>query len=295
MSEAVPHPRVAEDRVPKLVVTDMDGTFLSPDGSVSEQNRAAVLAAQEAGIPVLFATGRPVRWLDVIRDLPGAHPTVIASNGAVLYDLGAGELLDRVCVDPLVALGAVRAVRDVVPDAAFAFESGTRFGHEDGYRVWRVDPAVDPSLFTGPAEEIAHTEPFVKMLVQSQSRDADQLLADVRAVVGDRLTVTHSAAHGAGLVEVSGPGVSKASMLERCCARLGIDAADVAAFGDMPNDVAMLSWAGLPHVVANAHPVLLEGPYRVVPANAESGVGRTILDWVARMGRPVAAGPTPTS
>ncbi len=276
---------VAQDRVPRLVVTDMDGTFLSPDGTVSEQNRAAVLAAQGAGIPVLFATGRPVRWLDVIRDLPGAHPTVIASNGAVLYDLGTGELLDRVCVDPDVALGAVRSVRQAVPDAAFAFESGTRFGHEPGYRVWRSDPAVDPALFTGPAEEIAHTEPFVKMLVQSRERDADRLLADVRAVVGDRLTVTHSANPGIGLVEVSGPGVSKASMLARCCDRLGIDAADVAAFGDMPNDVAMLSWAGLPHVVANAHPVLLGGSYRVVPANAESGVGRTILDWVARTGR----------
>ena len=295
MSPVVPRARDLDDRVPRVVVTDMDGTFLSPDGTVSAENRAAVLAAQEAGILVLFATGRPVRWLDVIRDLPGAHPTVIASNGAVLYDLGSGELLDRVCVDPLVALEAVRAVRAAVPDAAFAFESGTRFGHEDGYRLWRSDPAVDPALFTGPAEQIAHTEPFVKMLVQSQALDADRLLADVLAVVGDRLTVTHSAAHGVGLVEVSGPGVSKASMLARCCARLGVDPADVAAFGDMPNDVAMLSWAGLPHVVANAHPLLLEGPYRVVPANAESGVGRTIQDWVARTAATAGAEPTLTS
>jgi len=285
-------PDVAADRVPRLVVTDLDGTFLSPDGTVSEQNRAAVLAAQGVGIPVLFATGRPIRWLEVIRDLPGAHPTVIASNGAVLYDLATAELLDRVCVDPDVALDAVQAVRRAVPDAFFAFESGVRFGHEPGYRVWRADPTVQAALFTGPAEEIAHAEPFVKMLVQSRALDADRLLADVRAVVGDRLTITHSANPGIGLVEVSAPGVSKASMLARCCTRLGVEAADVAAFGDMPNDIAMLSWAGLPHVVANAHPVLLDGPYRVVPANAESGVGQTILDWVARAGRPVGVEPT---
>ncbi len=283
------------DRVPRLVVTDMDGTFLLPDGTVSAQNRAAVLAAQAAGIPVLFATGRPVRWLDVIRDLPGAHPTVIASNGAVLYDLGSGELLDRICVDPSVALAAVQAVRASTPDAAFAFESGTRFGHEPGYRVWRSEPGTDPGLFTGPAEEIAHTEPFVKMLVQSQTLDADRLLADVLAVVGDSLTVTHSASHGVGLVEVSGPGVSKASMLARCCARLGIDASDVAAFGDMPNDVAMLTWAGLPHVVANAHPLLLGGPYRVVPPNVESGVGQTIQAWVSRSERACGAERTRTA
>src|ERR687890_541800 len=91
-----------EASVPALVACDLDGTFLSPDGTVSELNARAVLAAQGAGIPVVFATGRPVRWLDVIADLPGAHPTVIASNGAALYDLGAGELLDRICIDPEV-------------------------------------------------------------------------------------------------------------------------------------------------------------------------------------------------
>lgn len=268
-------------RVPRLVVSDLDGTFLSPDGTVSEQNRAAVLEAQDAGILVLFATGRPVRWLDVIRDLPGTHPTVIASNGAVLYDLGADEVLDRVCVDPEVALDAVRRVRAAVPDVSFAFESGLRFGYEPAYRTWRTGGPEDLALFTGPAEEIAREEDFVKMLVQSRTRTPDELLGEVRAVVGDALTVTHSASRDLGLVEVSGPGVSKAFMLRRCCAQLGVDPGDVAAFGDMPNDLDMLTFAGLPHVVANAHPLLLEASYPVVPANDASGVGRTILDWVA--------------
>src|SRR3954454_16335420 len=115
---------------PALVASDLDGTFLSPDGTVSQQNAEAVLAAQEAGIPVVFATGRPVRWLDVIRNLPGAHPTVIASNGAALYELGARQALDRLCLDPDVALTAVARIRARVPDVAFAFESGTHFGYE---------------------------------------------------------------------------------------------------------------------------------------------------------------------
>jgi len=270
----------APPRVPQLVVSDLDGTFLSPDGTVSELNRNAVLAAQEVGIPVLFATGRPVRWLDVIRDLPGAHPTVIASNGAVLYDLGADRVLDRLCVDPEVALDAVRGIRAAVPDVSFAFESGTGFGYEPAYQTWRPDPAIDPPLFTGPAEEIALRDEFVKMLVQSQTRSPDQLLDDVRAIVGTSLTATHSASRGFGLVEVSAPGVSKASMLRRCCSQLDVEPAAVAAFGDMPNDLDMLSFAGMPHVVANAHSLLRDGRYPVVPGNDHSGVGRTILDWV---------------
>ena len=270
---------------PRLIVSDLDGTFLSPDGSVSEQNSAAVLAAQAAGIPVIFATGRPVRWLDVIKDLPGAHPTVIASNGAALYDLGAGELVERICIEPEAALAAVRTIREQVPDAFFAFESGTRFGYEPSYGTWPADDGTDPALFSGPAEEIAYTEEFVKMLVQSASVPADRLLDRVREAVGRSLTATHSQTRDFGLVEISAYGVSKASMLKRCAAQLGIDASRVAAFGDMPNDVDMLSWAGMSFVVANAHPALLDLDFTVVPGNDESGVGKTIMELLRRASR----------
>lgn len=267
-------------RVPALIATDLDGTFLSPDGTVSERNASAVLRAQEAGIPVLFATGRPVRWLDVIADLPGAHPTVIASNGAVLYDLGSGTIADRVIIDPEVALAAVVAIRSTVPDASFAFESGTRFGYEPPYRHWPADRSDEPALFTGPAEEIAYAEEFVKMLVLSRAVAPDDLLEEVQDLVGDTLTATHSQQREFGLVEISAPGVSKATMLVRCCERLGIDPEQVAAFGDMPNDVAMLRWAGMPRVVANAHPAVLALDFPVVPGNADSGVGETIMGWL---------------
>jgi Cof subfamily protein (haloacid dehalogenase superfamily) len=276
----LPEPVTSRSTVPALIATDLDGTFLSPDGSVSEENSAAVVAAQAAGIPVLFATGRPVRWLDVIRDLPGAHPLVIASNGAALYDLGSGKLIDRVCIDPDTALDAVRQIRAVVPDASFAFESGTRFGYEPAYRTWPEDDGTNPALYRGPAEQVARQEEFVKMLVQSQTVPPDDLLRTVQAEVGDTLTATHSQTRAFGLVEISAPGVTKATMLQRCCARLGIEADQVAAFGDMPNDVHMLSWVGMPFVVANAHPALLALDFPVVPANDQSGVGRTILGWL---------------
>jgi Cof subfamily protein (haloacid dehalogenase superfamily) len=265
---------------PRLVATDLDGTFLSPDGSVSDENRAAVLAAQRAGTYVLFVTGRPVRWLDVISDLPGAHPTVIASNGAVLYDLGEGRVLDRICLASSAALEAVDSIRTVVPDVSFAFESGTRFGYEPSYTTWAPDEGDDPAIFSGSVEEISSGEDFVKLLVQSKTVMADELLERVRTAVGDRLTATHSQVRDYGLVEVGAAGVNKGAMLARVCARLGIDARDVAAFGDMPNDVDMLTWAGRPHIVANAHARLHQLGFVTVPSNAESGVGRTIAGWL---------------
>jgi Cof subfamily protein (haloacid dehalogenase superfamily) len=262
-------------RTPKLIATDLDGTFLSPDSSVSPENSAAVLAAQEAGVTVVFATGRPIRWLEVIRGLPGAHPTVIASNGAALYDAAADQMIDRITIDTEAALDAVTRIRTVVDDVRFAFESGTRFGHEPHYTTWEPSDGSDPDIFSGPLETIVH-EDLVKVLVQSPGLESDELLARVDRVLGDRLSATHSSSHGYGLVEISARGVDKGAMLARVCARMGIDADDVAAFGDMPNDLSMLGWVGQPYVVANAHPALLAQGFATVPPNSESGVGQTI-------------------
>jgi hypothetical protein len=258
----------------------LDGTFLSPDGTVSAVNRGAVAAAQRAGLLVVFATGRPVRWLDVVRDLPGGHSRAIASNGAVLHDLSTGQALDRICIDPEIALVAVSALREALPGTTFAFDSGMRCGYEPTYKMANPNNPANPTFFTGPAEQLAHADSFVKMLVQNLRVPPDELLDHVRAVLAGSLTATHSASHNHGLVEVSAPGVSKASMLRRMCTQLGIDLGAVAAFGDMPNDLEMLQLVGMPHAMANAHPELLGRGYTVVPANTESGVGLTIQQWL---------------
>jgi hydroxymethylpyrimidine pyrophosphatase-like HAD family hydrolase len=278
----------AEGR-PRLIVTDLDGTFLSPDGTVSAINAAAVKAAQAADIPVVFATGRPVRWLEVIADLPGAHPIVIASNGAVLYDQGNDETLRRITLDPAVVGRAITAIRAAVPEAALALESGTSFGYERHYAIlWAGDRPAEELVGLGigvaDIDQLATTGDHVKLLVQHPTLPSDVLLERVRPLLGDDLLATHSGftrpdRGEAGLLEISAGGVNKASMLAYCCEQLGVVAVDVAGFGDMPNDVDMLSWVGMPHVVANAHPALRER-YPVVPSNADSGVGRTILGWL---------------
>ena len=79
-------------------------------------------------------------------------------------------------------------------------------------------------------------------------------------VVGDRAVVAFSGA--GGLAEVSAKGVTKAAALAGWCAELGIDAGEVWAFGDMPNDLPMLTWAGRSFAVANAHDDVLAAAIR---------------------------------
>ena len=258
-------------RRPRLVVTDLDGTFLSPDGSISPLNRAAAARAAELDIPFVVATGRPIRWLGVLADLDAAHPLVIASNGAVLWDLAERAVVEHHALSPVCLAEVVGRLRAGLDGAYLGVETVAGFRCEPGTPVIAAGDTVTSDLLGTP-------EPVLKVLGFHAELSSAELTTRAAALVGDLATVTHSAVEVPGVVEISAAGVSKASALVGLCDRLGIAAWEVAAFGDMPNDAAMLAWAGQPHVVGNAHPSLLASGFAVVGSHAESGVGRRVLE-----------------
>ena len=74
--------------------------------------------------------------------------------------------------------------------------------------------------------------------------------------------------------------MSKAAALAELCAELGIEATEVVAFGDYPNDLPMLEWAGYAVAVANAHPDVLAAADEVTASNADDGVA-VVLERLA--------------
>ncbi|MGN6240353.1 MAG: HAD family hydrolase, partial [Cellulosimicrobium cellulans] len=64
-------PAASSSALPRVVATDLDGTLLRSDGTVSERTRAALRAAEDAGVEVVFVTARPPRWLDQLADVVG--------------------------------------------------------------------------------------------------------------------------------------------------------------------------------------------------------------------------------
>ena len=281
MTSELAVPASTTTKIPKLIVSDLDGTFLLPDGSVSARNLAAVHAAEESGIPVVFATGRPIRFLDPVRELRRTRATVIASNGAMTYDLAEDRMLSTITISHRLAADAFDSLRAELGRVAFGVDSGVTAGYEPRYLDYHGSDefTAEPGRYVGELAELVADGDFVKLLVLRESGDVDELAADVARVVGDRLTATHSTI-ARPLVEVSAAGVSKAAALAELCSGLGISAEDVAAFGDMPNDLEMLRWAGMPHVMADAHPDLLDLDATVIGSNADSAVGATIEAWL---------------
>jgi Cof subfamily protein (haloacid dehalogenase superfamily) len=259
---------------PRLVATDLDGTIIRSDGSISERSRGVLAAVEEAGTVLVFVTGRPPRWMPPIVDATGHRGVAICANGALVYDLHTSTVVRHSLLSAAALSEIVEALRRDLPGITFAVERhDTGFAHEPAYRP-RWD-SNDPKAIQ-PIEAML-TDDVVKLLARHDDMDSEQMLATAHRSVGGIATLTHST--NDGLLEISATGVSKASALAELAAEHGIDAADVVAFGDMPNDLPMLAWAGRGVAVANAHPDVLAIADEVTASNDDDGVAQVLDRW----------------
>jgi Cof subfamily protein (haloacid dehalogenase superfamily) len=257
-------------RLPRLVATDLDGTIVGPGELISDRTVRALHLVQERGVPVVFVTGRPHRWLADVADRTGHTGLAICANGAVVYDLHTEQVVAHHPLSIEVGLEVSRLLRDALPDVGFAVETLDGYAREQSYRP-RWDAGTERRL--GQVDEILE-DATVKLLVRHESMAADPLLAAAREIVGDLAELTHSSTEG--LLEISAAGVSKATTLAELCDERGLTADDVLAFGDMPNDLPMLAWAGTSYAVANAHPEVLAAVRLHTASIDEDGVAQVL-------------------
>jgi len=258
-----------------LIATDLDGTLLAPDAEVPSPYAVEVLSrVDRAGIPVVFVTGRPLRWMDGLWGLVARHGMAIVSNGAIAYDVHAREPVRVVGIEPEAGLRVAEAIRRAVPGVTFAIECMDGIRHEPGF----LDPERVPAgSRRGRLEQVWDTA-AVKLLVRHHGRDHDRFHHVVEAAVDEQATPTWSVP---GLAEISARDVTKATALIELCHLLDVPAQDVVAFGDMPNDLAMLAWAGTSYAVANAHSSVLAVADHVAPPCQEDGVAQVLESIVA--------------
>lgn len=264
----------------RLVATDLDGTLLRSDGTVSDRTRAAIKAAVDAGLVVAFVTGRPPRWLDDVIDQTGHVGVAVGANGAVLYDMSDQRVLSLHSLATELMVELATELRSRFPEVQFAVEYGHGFAAEPGYvHDWQINPRYDrqgrpiPPPLIGDLATIA-ARPGVKLLAKDRGVDVDEFLVEASVLVGDRATVTHSSS--VGLLEIAAAGVTKATGLAELAVGHNIDQQEVLAVGDMPNDVPMLRWAAHSYAVANAHPAAIEAADNVIGSNDDDAVASLI-------------------
>ncbi|MCS0602894.1 HAD family hydrolase [Streptomyces sp. LP11] len=251
-----------------LIATDLDGTLLRGDDSVSDRSRAALARAARAGARHLVVTGRPAPRVRPLLAELGCTGLAVCGQGAQVYDAGSDRLLwsqrlDRELAE--TALGKIEAELGQV--YAAVDQDGV-----DGLTL--IEPGYVMPHPTLPAVRVERRDdlwraPISKVLLRHATLSDDELAAVARAAVDSLATVTMS---GPGTVELQPCGVTKASGLALAAEWLGIAAAQALAFGDMPNDIPMLAWAGHGVAMADAHPELKAVADEVTMSNEDDGI-----------------------
>ena len=262
-----------------LIATDLDGTLLRTDGSISPRTRAAIDAAQHAGLTVVFVTARPPRVVRHLAEAAGLSGVAVCSNGAILYDLAQDHFISHERLEMELARELAEILRAHSPNIRFATEHGHTLGYEPDFPQFFEEPEGGAAPRVDHVHRLFEGE-LTKLLVHHPDHGPDDLAALVAEKVGLRAHVNHS---GGDFVEIGAPGVSKASGLELLCHHLGVRAEQVIAFGDMPNDLPMLKFAGRGVAVANAHRAVLDAADEITASNDEDGVAIRIEQVLAEL------------
>lgn len=259
--------------IPKLIATDLDGTLLGNDGALTQRTIRALTQATSRGIIIIVVTARPPRVVKEWTDLARVIDTAICSNGAMEYSPTHDRIDNTTTLPAQTARETWKALVSAFPTLTVAVETGFDVIAEPGYT--KADSVGDQCVYVASPEEVFSSAPhIVKLLVRNQGSSNDELLKAAKSILGQGVEVCHSG--GTGLIEISAEGVSKATALAQWCSRNAIDASEVVAFGDMPNDVPMLEWAGQSYAVANAHPDALTAADKHCGSNIDDGVAEKI-------------------
>lgn len=266
---------------PGLVATDIDGTLIDDDEKVSDRTRAAVHAVVDSGTPFVLATGRPPRWIPQVVDELHYAPLAVCANGAVLYDSASDRVLSTAQLEPDELSWIAEIARTVLPGCGLAAERVGASAHDAATPQFVSAPGYEHAWLNPDNTELAEHEvvadPAIKLLIRmpgATSRDmAEALVPHLHGLVD----VTYSTTNG--LIEIAAAGVTKASGLREVARYLDVSDDHLIAFGDMPNDIPMLSMARHGVAMANAHPDAKSVADEITAANGEDGVARILERW----------------
>lgn len=278
------YPRASEPQTvsrPRLVVSDVDGTLIGHDEHVSRRTREAVRAVVASGTPFVLATGRPPRWIPPVVDGLDYAPLAVCANGAVIYDSATDRVLHAATlgVDDLAWLADLAA--RVLPGSGLAAERVGESAHDAATPQFVSEPGYEHAWLNPDNTELSGEEllaaPAVKLLIRLPGTTSQSMAEALAPHVLGRADLTFSTDNG--LVELSASGITKASGLSYIAEQLKVDPTSAIAFGDMPNDIPMLSLSGLGVAMENAHPDAKAAADEVTASNADDGVAKVLERW----------------
>ena len=261
-----------------MLVLDMDDTLLTDDHRISDKNKAALRKAQDAGIHVVLASGRPTPAMTTYAaELNLAHydSYILAYNGAVIMRMRDESIL----FEQSLTKEEIHRLYDF--SVAHKVHIIT---YINGKIVSETDsPYIDiEKKITGmPFEKVADFKAAVNgSAIKCILLEEPEYLKGVEAILKKEMPDKSVATSKPYFLEVTHHGIDKAESLKRLAAKLNIRQEEIIAVGNAGNDLSMVEYAGLGVWVDNVNPELRDKADAIVASNNNDGVAEVVERFI---------------
>jgi Cof subfamily protein (haloacid dehalogenase superfamily) len=278
---------------PRLYVSDLDGTLLQSDATLSARTRGGLIAAIAQGVPITFATARSAfAARHLLADLSLPLP-VITNNGAFVTDLSSGKRHHVHALDFDLAQAALDLLHShgVTPFALVTGVQGDQLFFAppaNSAMAWFRDEKIakaDPRLCEVAAVRLQAHHQVIGFVALDHPERIEEIAAVLQATLpaaNASICADHPYCPGFSELTVQDPGATKANALRKLALDIDVELADITVFGDNDNDVDMFQIAGRAVAVANCSALARSKASEVIGSNDEDAVVRYIeADWRA--------------
>ena len=263
----------------KMIVLDLDDTLLRDDHTISERTKKALMEAQEQGVKVVLASGRPTFGMRKV-----AEELNLEAYGSYILSFNGGKIIDCRTEEEMFnsSLTAAQAHRlyEISKQEGVSIHTyiGDEIITEDNHMYTKVESDIT-GLPTKVVDSFidAVDVPVVKALMVEDPEIIARLNAKLNAEIGDQFSITPSKPY---FLEFMVHGISKGTSLLTLIEKCGIKREEVIAMGDSYNDVEMIKMAGLGVAMGNAPDDIKEIADHVTDTNMNDGVAKVVETFV---------------
>lgn len=269
----------------RLVVTDLDGTLLSSDKSISEQNLAAINQLRQHGIAFTFASGRMSQMLEAYVSQLSVNIPIIACDGAKIIDIASNnvlysQFLDAREAEDLMDFAAMSGMDYLafMMDKVYLTEDSIRIRNFSAYNDIAIANSTEPMpifVFNHDHREIAENGILKILVVEKNGSDLDKVRQHIAASRQIYAEMPEDQ-----LIDVLEIGTSKGAAVARLADHLDISLANVCAIGDYLNDISMLQIAGYSIAMGNAAEEVKKVAMVLTETNDHNGFAKAIEQFV---------------
>lgn len=268
----------------KLIITDLDGTFLESDHlHIPQENIEAFKRAHESGIKLAIGSGRPKSFTDFLIEQMPFLDYLITSNGAVTYDLHTGENIRSALIENAQSLELLNIAdnRNLPYEAHF---NGHCCCGEQSYNLfikYHITPEKDMERVPDFRAHLngGALEKFNILSISPKKR------AELEKVIAEKCQVSFASSYihpitKVSNLEISNINATKGLAVKELAESLNIDKNDIMCFGDSENDSSMLAFAGYSFAMANGNSYAKQTAKYTADTNDNAGVGKAIKKYV---------------